>query len=84
MKRTDVICIGNAAVDVPLYYVDERIFTTDSYMIERIVPMVGGSGLNVSTVLTHLGKKVKLCNMPSRCSALQKFSPTNACAARTT
>jgi len=63
MKRTDVICIGNAAVDVPLYYVDEKIFTTDSYMIERIVPMVGGSGLNVSTVLTHLGKKVKLVTM---------------------
>lgn len=63
MNTVDVVCIGNAAVDVPLCYVDERILTTDSYPIDRIVPMVGGSGLNVSTVLTHLGKRVKLVAM---------------------
>lgn len=63
MDQPEVICIGNAAVDVPLCFVDENIFTTDSYVIERIVPMVGGSGLNVSTVLTHLGKSVKLVTM---------------------
>lgn len=63
MNTPEVICIGNAAVDVPLCFVDENIFTTDSYAIERIVPMVGGSGLNVSTVLTRLGKRVKLVTM---------------------
>ena len=63
MNKFDVVCIGNAAVDVPLNYIDEKVFTTDSYAIDRILPTVGGSGTNVSTVLTHLGKKVKLITL---------------------
>ena len=63
MSQVDVICIGNSAVDVPLCFIDESILTTDSFPINRIVPMVGGSGSNVSTILTHLGTQVKLITM---------------------
>jgi sugar/nucleoside kinase (ribokinase family) len=59
----DVVCIGNSAVDVPLNYVDEDILSTDSYVIKRIVPLVGGSGTNVSTVLAHLGVSVKFVTL---------------------
>lgn len=63
MTDFDVLCIGNSAVDVPLNYVDENILTTDSYVIKRIAPVVGGSGTNVSTVLSHLGKKVRFITL---------------------
>lgn len=63
MNQIDVICVGNSAVDVPLCFIDESILTTDSFPIDRIVPMVGGSGTNVSTILTHLGKHVKFITM---------------------
>jgi len=63
MESVDVICIGNASVDVPLRYVNEDIFTTDSYSLESIKLMVGGSAMNVSTILTNLGKTVKLIAM---------------------
>lgn len=63
MKKVDVICIGNSAVDVPLWPIDERIFTTDSYPIDRIIPMIGGSGTNVSTILSRLGIGTKLITM---------------------
>lgn len=63
MKKVDVICIGNSAVDVPLCPIDERIFTTDSYPIDRIIPMIGGSGTNVSTILSRLGISTKLITM---------------------
>ncbi|MBG0786544.1 MAG: carbohydrate kinase family protein [Anaerolineaceae bacterium] len=63
MTEFDVLCIGNSAVDVPLNYVDERILSTDSYVIKRIVPVVGGSGTNVSTVLSHLGMKVRFVTL---------------------
>lgn len=60
MSKYDVICVGNSAVDVPLRPIDEAIFTTDSYPIDRIIPAVGGSGTNVSTILSRLGVSTKL------------------------
>lgn len=63
MKDFDVLCIGNAAIDVPLCYVDERVFSTDSFAIDQILPTFGGSGQNVSTILSRLGKKVRLITM---------------------
>lgn len=63
MNDFDVLCIGNAAIDVPLCFVDERIFSTDSFAIDQIRPTFGGSGQNVSTILSRLGKKVRLITM---------------------
>lgn len=63
MHEAAVICVGNAAVDVPLRPVSVDMFTTDSYPIDRIVPMVGGSGTNVSTILSRLGVPTKLITL---------------------
>lgn len=63
MDGFDVICIGNSAVDVPLRPVGPEIFSHDSYPIDRIIPQVGGSGTNVSTTLSRLGKRVKLVTL---------------------
>jgi sugar/nucleoside kinase (ribokinase family) len=63
MRKIDVICIGNSAVDVPLCPIDKKIFTTDSYPIDRIIPMIGGSGTNVSTILSRLEISTRLITM---------------------
>lgn len=63
MANFDVICVGNSAVDVPLCPVGPEIFSYDSYPIDRIIPQVGGSGTNVSTILSRLGKRVKLITL---------------------
>ena len=63
MADFDVICVGNSAVDVPLHPVGPEIFSYDSYPIDRIIPQVGGSGTNVSTILSRLGKRVKLITL---------------------
>lgn len=63
MNAPEVVCVGNAAVDVPLAPVDKEILVTDSYVVDRIVPMVGGSSINVSTILSRLGKNVKLITL---------------------
>lgn len=63
MIKFDVICVGNSAVDVPLCPVGPEVFSYDSYPIDRIIPQVGGSGTNVSTILARLGKRVKLVTL---------------------
>ena len=62
-KKFDVICVGNAAVDVPLHPVAPDIFDYDSYPIDRIIPQAGGSGNNVSIILSRLGLPVKLVTL---------------------
>ncbi len=56
----DVICIGNSAVDVPLFPINESVLHIDSYPIDKIVPVIGGSGTNVSTIIARLGYRVAL------------------------
>lgn len=63
MSTPDVICVGNSAVDVPVRPASVDMFTTDSYPIDRIVPTVGGSGTNVSTILSRLGVSTKLITL---------------------
>lgn len=63
MNKFDVICVGNSAVDVPLCPVGPEVFSYDSYPVNRIIPQVGGSGTNVSTILARLGKRVKLVTL---------------------
>lgn len=66
MSKFDVICVGNSAVDVPLCPIGPEVFSYDSYPIDRIIPQVGGSGTNVSTILARLGKRVKLVTLLGR------------------
>lgn len=63
MNDFDVICVGNSAVDVPLQPVEPNVFAVDSYPVDRIVPTVGGSGTNVSIILSRLGVPTKLITM---------------------
>ena len=56
----EVVCIGNICLDLPLRYVDESVFRTDSFVIDRIWPVLGGSAANVATILTKLGKNIRL------------------------
>ncbi len=63
MKKCDVICIGNAAVDVPLSPVSPEIFNYDSYAIDRIVLQPGGSGNNVAIILARMGVSTKLVTL---------------------
>lgn len=62
-KAVEVICIGNAALDVPVKPVDESVFSRDSTPIARIVPTIGGSALNVSTIVSRLGYSVALMTL---------------------
>lgn len=63
MGAFDVICVGNSAVDAPLYPVGPEIFDYDSYPVDRIIPQVGGSGTNVATILARMGLKTKLMTL---------------------
>lgn len=56
----DVICIGNSAVDVPVFPINESVLHTDSYPVDKIIPVIGGSATNVSTIITRLGHRVAL------------------------
>lgn len=56
----DVICIGNSAVDVPVSPINESVLHIDSYPVDKILPVVGGSGTNVSTIIARLGHRVAL------------------------
>jgi sugar/nucleoside kinase (ribokinase family) len=60
LVKSDVICIGAAIVDVPLYPVDENIFKEVSYPIDDISMKIGGDAINEATIITRLGSKVKL------------------------
>ncbi len=56
----DVICIGNSAVDVPVSPINASVLHMDSYPVDTIVPIIGGSGTNVSTIIARLGYRVAL------------------------
>lgn len=58
--QQDAICIGNICLDLPLRYIDESFFRTDSSVISRIWPVLGGSAANVASILTKLGRKIRL------------------------
>lgn len=60
MSNADVICVGAAIVDVPLYPVGEFIFDHVSYPLDDISMQVGGDAINEATIITRLGDKVSL------------------------
>ena len=63
MGAFDVICVGNSAVDAPIYPVGPEIFDYDAYPVDRIIPQVGGSGTNVATILARMGLRTKLMTL---------------------
>ncbi|MGD1819102.1 MAG: carbohydrate kinase family protein [Pleomorphochaeta sp.] len=65
MKQTglDVICVGAAIVDIPLYPVSKNIFDCESYPLEQISMTIGGDAINEATILSTLGKNVELISL---------------------
>lgn len=63
MSHIDVICVGAAIVDLPLYPVGEHIFKNVSYPVDNIAMTIGGDAINEATIMTRLGCKVSLMSM---------------------
>lgn len=60
MVKVDVICVGAAIVDIPLYPVGAFIFENVSYPLDDISMTIGGDAINEATIITRLGNKVSL------------------------
>lgn len=63
MEKLDVICVGTALVDIPLYPIDETILNHVSYPLEDISMKIGGDAINEATILTRLNNKVALMSL---------------------
>lgn len=63
IKLMDVICIGAAIVDLPLFPVGEYIFKEVSYPVDDISMTIGGDAINEATIITRLGNRVSLMGM---------------------
>lgn len=60
MRRTDVICVGAAVVDIPLQPVNKNIFEIESYPLEKIAMTIGGDAINEATIISRLGYQTAL------------------------
>ena len=58
MSNVDVICIGAAIVDLPLYPVGEHIFKNVSFPVDNISMTKGGDEINEATIINRLGHKL--------------------------
>ncbi len=56
----DVVLAGAAIIDVPVVPVDASVFTRVSTPTGRIMMTTGGDAMNEATVLSRLGKRVRL------------------------
>lgn len=63
MTNVDVICIGAAIVDIPLYPVGDFIFDHVSYPLDDISMKIGGDAINEATIITRLGSRVSLMSV---------------------
>lgn len=80
MTKVDVICVGAAIVDIPLYPVGEFIFDHVSYPLDDISMKIGGDAINEATVITRLGNKVSLMSAIGNDGAglfIQEFAKNN-------
>lgn len=62
-NNIDVICIGAAIADLPLYPVDKYVFDNVSYPLDDISMTIGGDAINEATIITRLGHKVSLMSL---------------------
>lgn len=56
----DVICVGTALVDIPLFPITPKILDEVSAPIEDISMKIGGDAINEAIIISRLGKKVSL------------------------
>lgn len=62
-NKVDVICIGAAIADLPLYPVDKYIFDNVSHPLDDISMTIGGDAINEATIITRLGHRVSLMSL---------------------
>lgn len=80
MSKVDVICIGAAIVDIPLYPVGDFIFQEVSYPLDDISMKIGGDAINEATIITRLGNRVSLMSAVGNDGAglfIQAFAKEN-------
>lgn len=63
MSDFDVICVGIAVVDFPIYPVERSLFDRDVTQIAPPVFYGGGGAINQAITLSRLGNKVSLVTM---------------------
>lgn len=61
--QSEVICIGAAVVDIPLYPVGKQIFEIESYPLEEIRMTIGGDAINEAAIITRLGHPAALISL---------------------
>lgn len=59
-SKPEIVVIGAAIVDLPLYPVGRDVFDRVSSPVERMAMTVGGDAINEATILTRLGHTVRL------------------------
>ena len=59
-SKPEIVVIGAAIVDLPLYPVGRDVFDRASSPVERMAMTVGGDAINEATILTRLGHTVRL------------------------
>lgn len=62
-KDIDVLCVGLALVNFPVYPVDESVFQNDVNMVSPITLLPGGDAANQAVVLSRLGVNVTLSSV---------------------
>ena len=62
-NKVDVICIGAAIADLPLYPVDKYVFDNVSHPLYDISMTIGGDAINEATIITRLGHRVSLMSL---------------------
>lgn len=55
MRNRKIICIGGAAIDIPLIPVTKEVFDSESHRLDDISLSIGGSAINESVILSRLG-----------------------------
>ena len=59
-KKTDVVTIGVAVVDITAYPADRSIFDRDNTPVDEVLLTPGGDAVNQSLFLAGLGRSVSL------------------------
>lgn len=60
MKKYDVVCIGLAMINFPVYPIDESLFLHDVTQVESMDFLPGGDAANQAIVLSRLGNRLAL------------------------
>ena len=85
-SKPEIVVIGAAIVDLPLYPVGRDVFDRASSPVERMAMTVGGDAINEATILTRLGHTVRLVRQAasywSTAAKIRSIPPSSRSAGR--